>query len=787
MFLFGRGKGKTSVRKSPPRVRLCLEALEDRLVPTTTTLTVAAGDTATLIADINAANTSGTPTIINLTQSTYDFTSANNNTFGPNALPVITGNITINGNGAVLMRDPSLGQNTPFRLFYVSGDQVASATGSQSTSQPVGSLTLENVTLEGGLAQGSSSGTGGGGLGAGGAIFNQGNLTLSGVTVEQSTAEGGGSGTGTTTTGGTVGTTPASAGTFGAGGAGSTSGSGGAGGFGGGGGSGTTAGASGFGAGAGTSTVGGGGLGAGGAIFNMYGTTTLINTTLASNIAQGGGNGASGYGGAVFNVDGTLNVVSSTIAYNFATAGGAIYNLSFGSTTPTSGTAQGVPSTVTLTDSILADSFGVSDLVNDENSSTAGAAVVNATTPNIVMASSTIDGATTNGTPLTDNPDLGPLMYNGGSTPTMALMTGSPALGAGAAATNVPTTDQRGVTRGAVLDLGAYQGTPPGATATTTTTTTTSTTTTMTLTSTSTTTSTGQSITLTATVTPASGGATPTGTVQFVDTTSGTTLGSAPVSVVNGQAQATLTPTTMTPSGDTITATYTSTNGLGSSTASTTASAGTQTQQWLNQVYEALLGRPIDPTGLAYWSNILAGGATPTAVVYDIEQTSAYQDREINNAFEKLLGVAAPTSALNYLQGLMSQGTSFRTIEAIIGGSSEFYQAAGGTNSTWLNAIYQDFLGVPAIDSATATASESSWLALLNAGYTPTQVLVDIMGTQQYLTDLVEQDYLTYFGQLADPTSLAAFVSALQGNTTSNAMIVASLLGSGTYQTLTGT
>lgn len=782
MFLFGRGKGKSSVRKSPPRVRLCLEALEDRLVPTTTTLTVAAGDTATLIADINAANTSGTPTTINLTQSTYDFTSANNNTFGPNALPAITGNITINGNGAVLMRDPSLGQNTPFRLFYVSGDQVASATGSQSTSQPIGSLTLENVTLEGGLAEGGSSGTGGGGLGAGGAIFNQGNLTLNGVTVEQSAAVGGSSGSGTATTSGTIGTTPASAGTFGAGGAGSSSGSGGAGSFGGGGGSGTTVGAGGFGAGAGTSTLGGGGLGAGGAIFNMYGTTTLINTTLASNIAQGGGNGASGYGGAVFNLDGTLNVTSSTIAYNEATGGGAVYNLSYGSTTNSAGTAQGVPSTVTLTNSILADSFAGSDLVNDENSSTAGAAVVNATTPNIVVMTSTIDGATTNGTPLTSNPQLGLLTNNGGSTPTMALMPGSPALGAGAAASTEPTTDQRGMTRGTVLDLGAYQGTPPGTTATTTTSTS------MTLTSTST--STGGSITLTATITPASGGATPTGTVQFVDTTSGTTLGSASVSVVNGQAQATLTPTTQPSSGDTITATYTSSNGLGSSTATTTAAAaaaGTQTQQWLNQVYEALLGRPIDPTGLAYWSGILAGGATPTAVVYDIEQTSAYQDREINNAFESLLGVAAPTSALNYLQSLMSQGTSFRTIEAIIGGSSEFYQAAGGTNSTWLNAIYQDFLGVPAIDSTTVTASESSWLALLNAGYTPTQVLIDIMGTQQYLTDLVEQDYMTYFGQLADSTSLAAFVSALQGNTTSNAMIVASLLGSGTYQTLTGT
>jgi hypothetical protein len=208
---------------------------------------------------------------------------------------------------------------------------------------------------------------------------------------------------------------------------------------------------------------------------------------------------------------------------------------------------------------------------------------------------------------------------------------------------------------------------------------------------------------------------------------------------------------------------------------------GSATQQWLNQVYETLLQRPIDPSGLAYWSNILASGATTTAVVYDIERTSAYQDLQIQNAYQKLLGVAAPPSALTYLQGLMSQGTNFRTVEAIIAGSAEYYQANGGTNASWLSAVYQAFLNRP-LD----TTGQNQWLPLLNAGYSPTQVVLGIMGTQEYLTDMVEQDYLTYLGRAVDPTSLSAFVAALQGNTTNNDMIVASLLGSGEYMTLTG-
>jgi len=53
---------------------------------------------------------------------------------------------------------------------------------------------------------------------------------------------------------------------------------------------------------------------------------------------------------------------------------------------------------------------------------------------------------------------LGSLQNNGGPTPTMALLTGSPALDAGSDA-NAPPTDQRGVPRpqGTHVDIGAYE------------------------------------------------------------------------------------------------------------------------------------------------------------------------------------------------------------------------------------------------------------------------------------------------------------------------------------------
>ena len=54
------------------------------------------------------------------------------------------------------------------------------------------------------------------------------------------------------------------------------------------------------------------------------------------------------------------------------------------------------------------------------------------------------------------NPLLAPLGNYGGPTQTMALLPGSPAIGAGSAVSGV-TTDQRGLIRGSPVDIGAFQ------------------------------------------------------------------------------------------------------------------------------------------------------------------------------------------------------------------------------------------------------------------------------------------------------------------------------------------
>jgi hypothetical protein len=277
-------------------VRPNLESLEDRLTPSVipinvndssglldnpTNVTVATlGPNVTLRDAINAANnTAGSDSYLITLQAntTYDLTVVDNFSYGPDALPAIASDITIQGNGAVIQRDSTAG--TPnFRLFYVSGGFDGLAAGN---------LTLEDLTLQGGVAQGGNSLGGGGGLGAGGAIFNQGTLALTGVTLTNNQAVGGsGGGFAAGTGGGGMGEDAPSGdgggfggllnGTFGGGGGTATSsgGGGGGGGFG----SGDTGGNA-------TMFVGGNGGGLGG--FGGSGSTGST-----SNAGDGGGGGS---------------------------------------------------------------------------------------------------------------------------------------------------------------------------------------------------------------------------------------------------------------------------------------------------------------------------------------------------------------------------------------------------------------------------------------------------------------------------------------------------------------
>lgn len=249
--------------------------------------------------------------------------------------------------------------------------------------------------------------------------------------------------------------------------------------------------------------------GIGGAIYTEGGTFTFTATTISRNsaasgggiyISQGGlftftgctisGNSATGDGGGIVNHRGFHTFTNSTLSGNSAAAGGAFYDFSTISRTITfinttvfgnsAGKGGGLrineDATVDLENSIIAGNasetrgpdiqveilrpgspfFGIrgANLIGDNET---------------VESAFPEEGVLVGGSTLPPiDPGLAPLADNGGPTLSHALLSGSPAIDAGVAASNSPATDQRGANRPidgnndatAVLDIGAVEFDP---------------------------------------------------------------------------------------------------------------------------------------------------------------------------------------------------------------------------------------------------------------------------------------------------------------------------------------
>jgi hypothetical protein len=172
-----------------------------------------------------------------------------------------------------------------------------------------------------------------------------------------------------------------------------------------------------------------------------------------------GGNGSSARGAGIAVSSGTVNITSSTIAGNAATGGtsgsggtggsGGLGGSAGPGGSPGAALGGGLfqsGGTVTLVSTILADNTAAF------NADVSGS--VNADYCLIEnVGTATITGAN-NVTGM--DPALSALADNGGPTFTQALTAGSPAIGM-AQPTGGPTTDQRGYTRDAAPDIGAFE------------------------------------------------------------------------------------------------------------------------------------------------------------------------------------------------------------------------------------------------------------------------------------------------------------------------------------------
>ncbi|HUY33751.1 MAG TPA: DUF4214 domain-containing protein [Pirellulales bacterium] len=187
----------------------------------------------------------------------------------------------------------------------------------------------------------------------------------------------------------------------------------------------------------------------------------------------------------------------------------------------------------------------------------------------------------------------------------------------------------------------------------------------------------------------------------------------------------------------------------------------TPNQFYVAEAYRDLLGRAVDPGGLAMWSAQLDQGMPRAAFTSALAHSDEYFHNIIQSDYQHYLGRAADPQGLNAWTAQMRNGLTDEQLEAGFISSPEFFAHVGGTNKAWIDALYFDLLG-----RAAEFAGENLWLQELAQGMTRYSVATFFTAGPEREALRVQADYQRFLGRAASPAEVNGWVTAFRDGMT---------------------
>lgn len=204
------------------------------------------------------------------------------------------------------------------------------------------------------------------------------------------------------------------------------------------------------------------------------------------------------------------------------------------------------------------------------------------------------------------------------------------------------------------------------------------------------------------------------------------------------------------------------------------AGVGPSSDRFINQVYTDLLGHPADAAALTSFNVMLAGGGTHSDVAMAVLTSTEYRQRLLNDFYSTSLHRPVLASEVGFWLPAFGAGMTDEQIEAQITASPEYSALAGGTNTGWINRMFNDVLGrSPSAPETTAFLTQLGSNSRLNVG-------LAILNSGEAITRRVQQAFPRLLRRTATPVEQTTFIAALLGGTTDE-QFLAQLLGSDEY------
>jgi hypothetical protein len=200
-------------------------------------------------------------------------------------------------------------------------------------------------------------------------------------------------------------------------------------------------------------------------------------------------------------------------------------------------------------------------------------------------------------------------------------------------------------------------------------------------------------------------------------------------------------------------------------------------QRLVDRVYQDVLGRPAEPTGLTSWSDRLGQGDSPAEVAQFIAGSPEARARQVEDLYQALLGRSADPGGLAWAVDFLGTGGTLRGLRAAVLASEEYYQVrGGGTDAGFLEALYQDALHRP-----TDPSGRAAYGLLLAQGAPRHAVVLSILNSREAAERAVNDLYERLLGRAAEGQGLAFWTDLVMAGAGEEA-VLAGIVDSAEYR-----
>jgi hypothetical protein len=206
----------------------------------------------------------------------------------------------------------------------------------------------------------------------------------------------------------------------------------------------------------------------------------------------------------------------------------------------------------------------------------------------------------------------------------------------------------------------------------------------------------------------------------------------------------------------------------------------TANQAYVANVYQLLLNRIPDPNA-SVWVNDLNSGASPASVVLGVEASAEYLNDQVTAMYNLYLLRNPDAAGAQHWLSFLQAGGTLEGVAALLTASQEYFVMQGGTNQGFLagvpnagrsSGLYEEVLNRPG-----SNAEVAGWETVLDNGASRLDVSTAFLTSQEYRTNLVQADYMTFLQRAADQGGLGAWVNALNAGATDQ-QVLAQIFGS---------